>query len=164
MPDLFVRKQDKNSYQSIIVQSVEKHYNALFVGDFALRTRDGGWSESPVAIFYQPNPNTDLGHTHYFGILVDHHKSILITRGDSAFEQPIDGIIADNGEVIFSRYRHDYVTSLDGSVWIDGGRDYTRSGLHGLCVKLIIDKDNLVIDPNSLPKITAPKITTLTLR
>lgn len=39
------------------------------------------------------------------------------------------GVIADNGDVIYSRHRHDFRESDDGSVWIDGGRDYVRTNV-----------------------------------
>ena len=49
---------------------------------------------------------------------------------------------AKNGDIIYSQYRHDYVKSEDDSVFIDGGRDYTRSG-GGKFVTLRIIKDKL---------------------
>ncbi len=50
----------------------------------------------------------------------------MITNAITATETIITGIKAQNGEIIYSRYRHDYRESKDGSVFIDGGRDYTR--------------------------------------
>lgn len=150
--NLHVRSHINRSYQYIDIDRIEKAFHATFVGDFCLKTTDGNWSEEPAAIFYAHDPDTSKGHTHYFGIL-RRDDSILITKGDSAFSEPIIGIIADDKEVIFSRYRHDYEVSLDQSVWIDGGRDYVRHGENkfGL-VKLIIDKDQLIIDPESIPE------------
>lgn len=52
----------------------------------------------------------------------------MITNAITATETTITGIKAQNGEIIYSRYRHDYRESADGSVFIDGGRDYTRHG------------------------------------
>ena len=58
-------------------------------------------------------------------------------------------VVAANGDVIYSRYRHDYRHSPDGSVWIDGGRDYTRSGVPtgewDAFVTLRIVEDKLII-------------------
>ena len=133
--------------QSINIPAIEEKFGGTFIGDFCVKTKSGMWSEFPVAIFYQPNPDTSLGHTNYFGIVRLDSDHINIMKGDSAFEDPITGIIADDGEIIFSRYRHNFVTSSDKSVWVDGGRDYCRSSnaKNGF-VKLVICKDRLIID------------------
>ena len=113
------------SYQPIKIEIIEKKYNAKYVGDFCIMTKHG-WSESPVAIFWQEKPPVE-GYSHYFGIFVQ-EDTIYITSGESAFSKPIVGIVADDGEVVYSRYRHDFRSSKDGSVFIDGGRDYTKWG------------------------------------
>jgi hypothetical protein len=117
--------QEPTSYQPISIPKVEEKYGAKFVGDFCVKTKSGGWSEEPIAIFYQPNPNVALGHKHYFGLFV-RGESMYITDGTSAFSEPIVGIVTPGGEVIFSRYRHDFV-EREG-VFIDGGRDYVHIG------------------------------------
>lgn len=165
---LNVMEPGKLSLQPINIGIVELKYNSKYIGDFCLKTNGGGWSEIPVAIFYQPNPDLLAGHSHYFGIFVNEEHHCVITNGESAFSEPINGLITDDGTVIYSRYRHDYVTSNNGELFIDGGRDYTRfSGGHHRLVKLLIDKDKLVIDPNSIDQmfvdvLKAKRITTLT--
>lgn len=116
--------QEPTSYQPLNIPKVEENYGAKFVGDFCIKTKNG-WSEEPVAIFYQPNPDVEKGHKHYFGLFV-RDDSIYITDGTSAFSEPIVGIVTRGGEVIFSRYRHNFV-EREG-VFIDGGRDYVRVG------------------------------------
>jgi len=112
------------------IEAVCEKYNAKYMGVWCLKTRNGNWAEEPSAVFYVENPDMTMGHTHYFG-LFSRMGSVYITKGDSAFEnQPLSGVIADNGEVLISRYRHDYTKSEDNTVWIDGGRDYTRSGMY----------------------------------
>jgi hypothetical protein len=49
----------------------------------------------------------------------------MISNAESAFSEPITGILTDDDEVIVSRYRHDFV--VKEGYMIDGGRDYTRS-------------------------------------
>lgn len=83
-----------------------------------------------VEVFYGAEPHP-VSQSRYFGL----YKSsvfgeLMITNGAFIEDQEFDAVIADNGEVIYSRYRHDYRTSKDGSVWIDGGRSYTRSGIY----------------------------------
>ena len=109
----------------IVVSAVEKKYNAVYVGDFCLKNKNGGWANEPAAVFWQPTPPVE-GYSHYFGLLM-HGSTLLITSGQSAFDDPIVGLVADNGEVVYSRYRHDFRTSSDGSVSIDGGRDYVKT-------------------------------------
>lgn len=113
----------------------ENKYDATYVSDLCLKNVDGSWSESPASIFYQPNPQE--GHNHYFGVFLK-GKQAYITSGESAVSEIISGIVADDGEVIYSRYRHDFRTSKDGSVYIDGGRDYTKNNNTNKLISLII--------------------------
>lgn len=167
MDNLFV-KTTRHTSQPIKIDVVEEMYKATFVGDFCLKLRDGSWTDHPIAIFYQPNPDIEAGHSHYFGVHVTHQNQIYLTDGKSAFENGITGAIADNGEVIFSRFRHNFVSSQDGSISIDGGRDYTKliGSNPNRTVKLVINKDKLEIDPESIRPEALPKlnrITTLTI-
>jgi hypothetical protein len=54
-------------------------------------------------------------------------------------------MVTDDGEVIVSRFRHDYVTK--GKYMIDGGRDYTRSSMHPT-VTVTVDEDSFLIKEN----------------
>jgi hypothetical protein len=67
---------------------------------------------------------------------------VYITEASTAFSDPIAGIPTDDGEVIVSRYRHDYVEK-DGRM-IDGGRDYTRSSGHR-SVSITVDGDKFIV-------------------
>ena len=57
------------------------------------------------------------------------------------------GIVADNGEVIFSRYRWDYRASEDKSVFIDGGRDYTKCSNPSRLVEIKIEDGEMIVIP-----------------
>ena len=143
----YVLERNKGTQLPIKVDAVEQKYNAKYVGDFCLKTASGGWTESPVAIFWQETPPVK-GYSHYFGLFFQDGK-IMITDGASAFHDKISGIVADNGEVIFSRYRHDFHYSTDNSVAVDGGRDYMRclGNIHNPHVHIIPDGPNLKIVP-----------------
>lgn len=141
-------------YYPLDIEKVAEKYAAVYMGDFSVRDKYGNWSEQPVAIFYVENPDTSKGHSHYFGIFKRYNDindlknfSLVITRGDSAFSEPLDGIIADNGEVLVSGFSHDYKESEDGSVMIDGGRSgYIRySGSQDKLVKIVVNKDKFEI-------------------
>lgn len=120
------------------VEVIEKKYNAKFVGQFCLRTIGGGWQGDDCAdIYYQETPPVE-GYSNYFG-MVWQGGTAYITSGASGVEGIISAVEADDGEIIYSRYRHDMRYSEDKSVYIDGGRDYVRSGLHGrfLLLKIV---------------------------
>ena len=103
---------------------VEETYKATYMGAWCIKDRRGNWSERPVEVFYQPNPDTEKGHTNYFGIFI-REGSPYICEASSAFSEPIYGLLTDDGEVIVSRYRHDCV--MKDEYMIDGGRDYIKS-------------------------------------
>lgn len=140
----------KKTYWGFNVKIVEKSHKAKFVGDFCVKTQ-GGWSEEPAAVFYQPNPPelSPEGRpcSNYFGLYFQ-QGSLMICDAQSAFSEGIIGSVADNGEVVISRFRHDYQVSKDGSAVIDGARDYIKT--NGCqTVKLKIDKHKLVVDGGS---------------
>lgn len=141
-------------YWSFDIPKIEEKYKAKYIGDFSLKSKEDWWHDKPCAIFYVENPDTSKGHSHYFGLFIIYHdlenledNSVFITRGDSAFSEPLTGIRADNGEVIVSCFPHHYIESLDNSVMIDGGRSgYLRyRGDKERLVKIIINKDKLEI-------------------
>lgn len=97
----------------------EEHYGATYIGCYDLPDREG-----PFDVFYQPNPNVEAGHTHYFGLwrnpLTD---EIYITNAASILAARF-AAIQINGRFLVSRYRHDYRT--EGPAMIDGGLAYVR--------------------------------------
>ena len=127
------------------VAEIEKKYSAKYVGEFCLKTKDGGWANEAASIFYQKIPPV-AGYSHYFA-LIKQNGQIFITSGASAVEGTILGIKAKNGEIIYSQFRNDYRTSKDNSVFIDGGRDYTKSSLNELIPMNIVDGKFVQIAP-----------------
>jgi hypothetical protein len=143
--DYFLEPKQKTG-QPINVEAVEKKYNATYMGDFCVKTKHG-WSEQPIAIFWQVKPPVE-GYSHYFGLFTRDDK-IMITDGSTAFSEPMSGIVANSGEVIYSRYRHDFHYSADGSVAVDGGRDYMRclGNIYNPRVHIVADGPTLKIVP-----------------
>ena len=127
------------------ITDIEKKYNAKYVGEFCLKTRDGQWANEAASIFYQKTPPV-AGYSHYFA-LIKRDGQIYITSGQSAVDGTIWGIKAKDGEIIYSRFRHDYRVSKDGSVFIDGGRDYTKSSLNELIPMNIVDGKFIQVAP-----------------
>lgn len=117
---------DLTQFPPIKFSEVELKYNAKFTALLPLKNPvTNAWYDAPVAIFYQDTPPVP-GYSNYFGVFVRNGQA-YITSGASGVDGVISGIKSADGEIIYSACRHDYRTSADGTVWIDGGRDYTRS-------------------------------------
>jgi hypothetical protein len=116
------------------IAEIEQRYNAKYMGYWCTKNLRDGWNESPVDVFYVAEPDRSKGHTNYFGMFTrggfTRGGDSYIIDASSAFSAPITGILTKDGEVIVSRYRHDYVTK-DGYM-IDGGRDYLRCSADSL--------------------------------
>lgn len=110
------------------IEQIESMRDATYIGYWCGRTKDGDWAEKPLDVFYVKEPDTDKGHTNYFGLILNPlTDQVMITDASSCFNDPITGMVED-GIVYASRYRHDYVQTPSGSS-IDGGRDYTKTTL-----------------------------------
>ena len=68
-------------------------------------------------------------------------------------EPLISAAVADDGEIIYSKYRHDYNVSKDKSVFIDGGRDYTRGGVGKYITLKVIDGEFYQLEDEDLDKL-----------
>ena len=139
-------------YYPLDIEKCEEKYNAKYIGDFQTKNKSGEWIEFPIAIFYCPTPDINKGHSNYLGLFMEaimtsveplefEWGNLSITNGLSAVEDPFTAIEAKDGELVISCFTHDYRTSSDGSVFIDGGRDYVRSSEGGKLVKLKIVED-----------------------
>jgi len=129
--------------KEVAIKKVEDLRNAKYMGYWCTKRLDGkSWNESPVDVFYQPNPDIEAGHSNYFGMYI-RDRNLFITDAASAFSEPIIGSICDDGEVIVSRYRHDYVAKK--GAMIDGGRDYTRTNMCKT-TRVIVDGGEFVIE------------------
>ena len=143
-------------FLAVEIAEMEKHYDAKYVCETCVKNSEGGWVNKPVAVFYHSNPeNVPVGGTRWFGLFLKYDylepgvpSSLHIVNAVSAANTDIQGIEAANGDVIYSRYRHDYRQSPDRSVWIDGGRDYTRYNSFGGLITLRIVRDQLMTIEN----------------
>lgn len=145
MNTMFIKKpEDGFHFNSDGIAKIAEHYGAWYIGYWAIK-RGSDWSETPVDVFYQPNPDVSKGHSHYFGmfrtldsgvmVTGDRSSRVMITDAASAFSEPITGLLTDDGEVLVSRYRHDCVQK--GPYMIDGGRDYLRTSGNNADGKLV---------------------------
>lgn len=106
----------------IDIPAAEARFNAKFVMESPLR-QSGGWRDEPSLIFWSETAHPQ--GSNYFA-LSRTANGYCISNAIDAVSETIAAVRADNGDVIFSSCRHDFQTSEDGSVSIDGGRDYTR--------------------------------------
>lgn len=124
------------------IAKIEEHYQAKYMGYWCTKHPRGGWNDQPVDVFYVNNPDITKGHTNYFGMFHD-ERGVMITNAESAFSEPMTGILCSDGEVIVSRYRHDCV--VKENAMIDGGRDYTRmSQGNNQLVNITVDQDQFI--------------------
>lgn len=121
------------------IEHIESMRDATYIGYWCGRTKDGYWAEKPLDVFYVEEPDTDKGHTNYFGLILDPlSNQVMICDASSCFQEAITGIVED-GVVYVSRYRHDFVQTPSGSS-IDGGRDYIHTSLPADLVRIeVID-------------------------
>ena len=125
------------------IKKAEELYGAKYMGYWCTKRSDGEtWNENPVDVFYQPTPDLEKGHKYYFGLLIQ-SGSLYITDATSAFSDPITGIETNDGEVIVSRFRHDYVEKDE--YMVDGGRDYFRTS-GGPVVKIRVKGSEFIIE------------------
>lgn len=125
------------------IAKIEARYtDAKWVGQLPLRTKGGGWSADSCADVYW-QPVAFPGGSNYFGLIYQ-SGSLYIVNALSGTEGTFTGIVADNGEIIYSRYRHDYRVSNDGTVFIDGGRDYVKASSGRKLIELRIENENIV--------------------
>lgn len=118
------------------IKTIEREKQAKHLGYWCTKAPKGYWNESPVDVFYVANPDTSKGHSHYFGMFI-RDEVIYIANAESAFpKEGMTGLLCHDGEVIVSRYRHDFVER--NGCFIDGGRDYTRSSVPASYVKVTV--------------------------
>ncbi|MCW8088420.1 hypothetical protein [Sabulicella glaciei] len=116
---------------SVSSAAVEARRGARYIADLTIRVENGEWPNEPLAVFWVPEPVRN--ESHYLGVLPDRRTGELrFHDASSAAEGTWLGRMADDREVIFSRWRLDWRQSQDGSCWVDGERNYGRGGGGGM--------------------------------
>jgi hypothetical protein len=132
--------------------SLEERRNAKYVCETCIQSSvpmdktqvmKPGWINHPVLVFYTPVAHPE--GSNWFGIYFTAAGQGMICNAASAVEHDIQGVVAANGEIIYSKYRHDYRMSSDGTAMADGGRDYFKTGPIGQgFITLRIEEDKLI--------------------
>ena len=101
------------------IQTICQVRDAEYVGDTE-------YKGVVCSVFYGKTPHPDSG-SRYFALYYDENKMLMVSNGAFIEDQRFAVVTSNDGEKIYSRYRHDMRYSEDGSVFVDGGRDYTRT-------------------------------------
>ena len=112
------------------IKQIEETRHAKYVYENCQRTKDGGYANFPLAVFYTEKKHPE--GSHFFGVFVDPTTRRTMVCDAAKHMGPINGIALPSGDVIYSRYRHDFREHQD--VFVDGGRDYLRCGGKDLAV------------------------------
>ena len=107
-----------------MIEVFEREYNAKYIIETDLKAKDGGWANRPGAIFYTKNAHPR--GSNYFALYFN-GDTLMITDGLPSIKDVVFKGIEAEGEVVYSRYRHDYREGKNGA-FVDGGRDYFRYG------------------------------------
>jgi len=124
------------------LERIQNRYDADYVCESQLKLRSDEWSDFSAAIFY-----TEVAHpdgSHWFGIWKNGER-YMISNAISAVNEPFFGVVAENHDVIYSRFPNDYRLSDDKSVFIDGGRAHPRYDMEHNIVTLKINKGKVII-------------------
>lgn len=114
------------------IEVICQKYNATYIIDSCLRLGES-WKNFPAAFFYTKEPHPD--GSNYFAIYrfemeADYEdpepkfNGFMIANGICITEGELNGFVFGDGELVHSRYRHDYF--VHRKAMVDGGRDYFK--------------------------------------
>lgn len=109
------------------IKKFEEKYKAKYIGDFDL-------NEGIESLFYQPTPNLELKHSHYFTLFVQSFTNKTYITNAKKYENVIFNAVKSKRTYLISCYRHHY-NEKDG-IFIDGGFDYSRTNSDVIQLKL----------------------------
>ena len=119
----------------------EEKYKAKYLLETCLKDIGGNWCNFPAAIFYTDEPHPE--GSNYFALYIHPERGgLMITNGISAIDGVAFNGLEKDGEVLYSRYRHDYRTH--NGCMVDGGRDYFKRNMNGTPVEFVVEKDKIV--------------------
>jgi hypothetical protein len=102
-----------------LVEAKKREPECKYVGYLAVK------EATPARVFLCPQPRSGFTNR-YFGIYVNDWQGVVF-NADAVAEGDWTGLLhIPSGEVIFSRYTHDFREFSFGGPAVDGGREYTR--------------------------------------
>lgn len=105
------------------IKKIEQSRNCHYVCEWYTNTSDGKKVMDVAAIFWTDTPHPR--GSNWLG-LYRANGDWMVKDGITASQIPIRCVVSNDKQLVFSKGRHDFRGTKDGSVAIDGGRDYTR--------------------------------------
>ena len=105
------------------IRKIEKLRSCRYVCEWNLTDAAGNAYDQSVLLFWNDVPHPQGSN---WMALYRAGDDWYVRNGITASRLPIRCVVSNDGQVLFSKSRHDFRSSHDGSVSIDGGRDYTR--------------------------------------
>lgn len=133
------------------LEKIEKAYNCRYVTEWNTKSSDGGYNP-PRLIFWSDTPHPRGSNWLAF---YRHEREWYVADGISVTEVPICCMLSNDKQLLFSKSRHDFRTSFDNSISVDGGRDYMRVLGNIRCghVWLVPQQGELKIIPETMAKL-----------
>ena len=103
------------------IAKIEKLRNCRYVCEWNVK-QDGKVHHEPMLIFWNDTPHPQGSNW----MALFYYNDWFVRDGITASQLPIKCVVSNDKQVLFSKSRHDFRSSKDGSVSVDGGRDYTR--------------------------------------
>ena len=105
------------------IEAIEEKYNCKYVFETSPIDSNGNRLCQTLTVFYCEEAHPE--GSNYLGVFFKIDGAYL-TDGLPHIADYYNCIEAQNGQIIYSRHRHDYRASDDDSVHIDGGQDYLK--------------------------------------
>lgn len=130
------------------IEKIEKGYNCRYVCEWNVK-QDENILKEPMLIFWNDTSHPQGSN---WMALFSSDGDWYVRDGITASQLPIECVVSNDKQVLFSKYRHDFRSSKDGSVSIDGGREYTRVIGNVRCdrVWLVPQQGKLTIIPKTM--------------
>jgi hypothetical protein len=139
-----------HTLQEEIVEHIEEKYNCRFIAEWYLTKKN------MIMLFWNnvahPQGSNWLG---VYGA----GDQVYLCDGIAASRFPVDCMVSNSKQVLFSKSRHDFRSSHDRSVTVDGGRDYTRvlGAIRNESVCLVPQNGELKIIPAAMAALMTEK-------
>ena len=135
-PELRVVHTDSFLSEDEVERILRRYSGAKYVGELCPTSKNKSPVNQSMAVFWQPQAHPR--GSNYFGLYYDYVLGCtMITDGLPSTQNNITGVyVPERNAIVYSAYRHDY--QVYGDVFIDGGRDYTRTQLGARIAELRI--------------------------
>lgn len=106
------------------IAKVEKLRNCRFVCEWVMRTEEDFSRQANLGMLFWNDEPHPAGSN--WMMLFRHDGQWLVRDGIEASRIPICCVVSNDKQLLFSKSNYDFRTSHDGSVSVDGGRNYMR--------------------------------------